>query len=224
MNILRRAILAIWNDTPTTVAGLVSRGSKSIFINLNQSPKWTISNVIRVFHYAYMVAWFFRNFLAILTLFKRFKGFEKYDYLMEFFFEIKFHNALNCLCAMLLPLFVVYVDYVLYFKHYNYIWRLTEEVVLVEAPNFLRNNPQFVPKIELTKPIESIRSLKLVKSTFWNLPSTWRVHFNVDRLEYYPNMPAYLRVRAIFAHLVLNFFNTIAIVVLCIGMGECRLN
>jgi len=166
-----------------------------------------------------MVIWFYRDLLAALTLSSRFKGFEKYDYLVELGFQVHYLNPLNCLCGSLIPLFVIYVDYVVHFKHYNYIWRLAAQVVNVDAPNFLRHNPQFVPKIQLTKPMESIRSLKQVGRAFWDLPSNWKVHFNVVQLEYYPKLPAYSRVRAIFVHLVANLIDKTTIIIFTIGMG-----
>jgi len=208
MDSLHRLLQYIWDEPCRTLQDTITRCSESIFI-LAPRPKKVFHirrDAFRLLFYSTLSFYTLRCVIATLkeTSYRRvFEAYCRVDYVLPIMFDIGMMSKYIALVTILVPSFAIYIDYLVHFTRYNYVWHLCGDVMIENPRHFFVLNPYFRPEIQLKKPRQSIQSLfRLGK--LWNLPSNCRMKFALLKLHYYPNVPENIRARAILLHLFCN--------------------
>jgi len=238
MNSLLAVWNYFWNLSPRIAMDVATRCCTTIFPHNDPHMAQLIeqnvlqillkkSNISLLLYYLYLLYGVFRFLqLGYILQYDKMTQFLEWDTLIGLGAKTKLMNSTGSLCSSALPLFVLYFDYAIRFKHCNYVLRLPYETMIENPKQFLSLNSQFRPKISLllSNPISStkatVKEILRVLSMFLDPPKgnrlkIYEIKFHQARLRCGDAIPNKIRVQAI----LLSWFFQLssAIFLMCSG-------
>lgn len=222
-----------WNLSPRTATDMETRCAETIFVHNDGGPaprksfKQLISSPKGAFlasFYLYLILGFVRCLIFSLVLWKSdfTHWYFDWDPLVGLFARTFPHVASVTagLFVMPLPVFVLYIDYVINCKRFNYIIRLPKQLMVDNSARFFQLNPDFRPRLSfvLNSPLKSCKQCiaegsRTVKM-FLNPPNRVRgrpVPLGVPKLRHVPNLLMSIRIKTILINWYLQLFYALLI-------------
>ena len=196
---IKRVALFFFNISPSIASSLYSRCSEKQFSvkpkgELDTGKFWrSWQGLLLVASTAYLLLGSLRLLACGPVLYygaDRFAGYLRHDPIFwTALYTTRLVNPLTAVCGPPFPLFLVYLDYLMKVRRFNYIWAPVYELLVLNGRHFGALNRGLLPKgvvLDLGRPMRSLRSL--VAFARWFMASGKRpnslIRFSVRRFTH----------------------------------------